>query len=527
MNLSLKDNKIFFILLCFCLLLTIPAGPAAGQEEDEGIIIDFVDSDLADVIRVLATSQNLNYIIGDDVVGKVTIRLEDVSFETALEAVVISNGYAYKITENILYVNTLERLKQQEVIKEQIVARQELVTFVFELKFLNADDVKNILEEELSDRGKIFALKKTIRGPYKGADFSNVTSGIGSSSRQPSKKEEATRLLVVIDVPSRIERVQELISQLDRMPAQVLIDTKMVEMTLSDAFDFGIKWNFLGGGVDGTGGLKVGASKLSTTLSDTLTRTNENEDIRGVEPNEDADSVKLSTKEKGDYPSRFEPEELFVDAKGYKDGLSAPAKAILSQETNTLTQTFLESDLTTATLSITDVNLILNALQATNDVEIVSNPTILTLNNQEASILVGERYPIIQTETSEVGFTTESLSGYEPIGIHLQVVPQVMDRDYVNMIIRPAVTSLGSPVQGNNISINRITTREASTQAIVKSGETIVIGGLLSERLTKIVSKLPFLGDIPFLGWAFKNKRDAVERINLMVFVTPTIIRRE
>ena len=177
--------------------------------------------------------------------------------------------------------------------------------------------------------------------------------------------------------------------------------------------------------------------------------------------------------------------------------------------------------------SICNMSLVLNALDVNGDTEIISNPTILTLNNHEASILVGERYPIIISETaSEGGYSTESLDRYEPIGVHLQVIPQVMDNGYINMIIRPAITSLG-PFVSIDSPYRRINTREANTQAIIRSGETVVIGGLITNGLTKTVSKLPLLGNIPILGWAFKNKRDTVEKKNLMVFVTPTVIERE
>ena len=113
MNLSLRNRGTFFIAAFILTVLVLQASLCA-QETMEDVSIDFVDADLADVVRVLATSQNLNYIIGQDVVAKVTIKLENVSFDTALNAVVTSNGFAYKITENVLYVNTPQKLQEEE-----------------------------------------------------------------------------------------------------------------------------------------------------------------------------------------------------------------------------------------------------------------------------------------------------------------------------------------------------------------------------------------------------------------------------
>ena len=162
MKLKWKNRLMTVFLIVFSISFLIPVSNLNGQEEDS-ISIDFVDADIADVIRVLATARNLNYIIGEQVIGTVTIKLDDVSFNSALDAVITSNGFGYKIVENVLTVNTISKLKEQADIKQMIVSKQELLTFVFELKYINADDVIPILKNELLSRGKIFSLKKTIK----------------------------------------------------------------------------------------------------------------------------------------------------------------------------------------------------------------------------------------------------------------------------------------------------------------------------------------------------------------------------
>jgi type IV pilus assembly protein PilQ len=240
-SLGNKRRRLFW----FCLLCLSLIGALQARAGENDISIDFVDADIADVIRVLAASQNMNYIIGNDVTGKVTIKLDNVSFNAALQTVITANGYGYRITENVLHVNTVAKLKEEEEIQKIVAAQQELVTFVFELKYISAVDVIPVLENELSDRGKIFPLKRTIQGGYRGGELTTSTSGVSGSTRNPSAKEEATRTLIVMDIPSRIEKIQDLIIRLDKLPQQVLIDTKIVEMTMDSAFDFGIRWDFL------------------------------------------------------------------------------------------------------------------------------------------------------------------------------------------------------------------------------------------------------------------------------------------
>ncbi|MCK5590400.1 MAG: hypothetical protein KAI72_00450, partial [Candidatus Pacebacteria bacterium] len=130
MKLKWKNRLMTVFLIVFSISFLIPVSNLNGQEEDS-ISIDFVDADIADVIRVLATARNLNYIIGEQVIGTVTIKLDDVSFNSALDAVITSNGFGYKIVENVLTVNTISKLKEQADIKQIIVSNQELLTFVF------------------------------------------------------------------------------------------------------------------------------------------------------------------------------------------------------------------------------------------------------------------------------------------------------------------------------------------------------------------------------------------------------------
>ncbi len=187
-------------------------------------------------------------------------------------------------------------------------------------------------------------------------------------------------------------------------------------------------------------------------------------------------------------------------------------------------------------ISFSGVMAKLQVLEETGEANILSNPRVMVMDNHEAVIIVGERYPIMTTtrEESTSGTTTYltgSLDHYEPIGISLRVIPHIIDREYINMVIHPEVTSLGEEVTAGSeegiLSLPRINTREVDTNVVVKSKETIVIGGLLKKSDEKNVYKIPLLGDIPLLGYLFKRVEKRPSKIDLLIFITPQIVGEE
>ncbi len=170
--------------------------------------------------------------------------------------------------------------------------------------------------------------------------------------------------------------------------------------------------------------------------------------------------------------------------------------------------------------------VVLNALEESVATNILSAPSILTLDNQEATILVGEQFPIVSTsKSSDTASTIDvSLEEYKDIGIQLNVVPQISgkDKDYINMIIHPAITTEGTLIEDK---YPRIQTREAQTQVLIKSGETVVIGGLIKEVKNESAIGIPFLRKIPVLGKAlFERKTVQTVKVELMIFITGYIV---
>jgi general secretion pathway protein D len=150
----------------------------------------------------------------------------------------------------------------------------------------------------------------------------------------------------------------------------------------------------------------------------------------------------------------------------------------------------------------------------------------MALNNQEATILVGTKYPILKTDNTGAGstaVTTVTLDYYQDIGIQLNVVPQVGANDYINMVVHPAVTSYTTTLGSNAYPI--IETREAETRILMKDGETIVLGGLLKDVKNKGVEGIPFLRDLPYVGVLFKRDTVDFSKIDLLIFISARIVK--
>ncbi len=179
------------------------------------------------------------------------------------------------------------------------------------------------------------------------------------------------------------------------------------------------------------------------------------------------------------------------------------------------------SRLDTALFSADEFSILLSALETKNDIELVSNPTVVALNNTTAKIAIGERYPLPQyafnAQTGE-----RQLTGFEyiDIGINLDVVPSVNDAGFINLDIIPEVSAIGELVDIEGTEIPRINSRRTEANVTLKDGHTLAIGGLSSEDTTNNSTKVPLLGDIPLVGKLFRGKSDTTTTRNLIIFIT-------
>jgi len=183
--------------------------------------------------------------------------------------------------------------------------------------------------------------------------------------------------------------------------------------------------------------------------------------------------------------------------------------------------------LTVGTLATDDYTATLKLLKTIGETKLLSSPRITAINNEEASILVGTREAYITesvTQGESTTTTSESVT-FLDVGVQLKVTPIINEDGFVTMKIKPEVSSVArilTTSQGNEIPI--IDTTTAETKVMVKDGHTIIIGGLIKDETVRTIKKIPILGDIPFLGMAFRQVDEDKEKTELVVFLTPHII---
>ena len=454
--------------------------PAAPASAEEPVVADYVSiqvdgGTIRQVLNAFAMQTKRNVVIGPEVTNDVvTIHLTDVQWDNALDVILKPYGYGYREVGNAIVIGELNKLKSLEAV-------EPLQSRVYELSYLDASDVKDIIEGQLSPRGKMSII--TARNQKGWKNLSSARSqrqGSGATLEMRERKGDEedqiySKTIVVSDVPSVLGRVAETLAEIDQMPQQVLVEARFMEVNEDLLRDIGVE---MSGSVDiGNGSVGLADQFFDAT------------------------------------PNAFKPKSI-----GSATGVTGERTTAFPDSLSTFGQ---------LTINSSGWDLFISMIEEDEDTKTLSAPKILTLNNREAAIVVGTRYPIIESEintgiSSSDGTKSESLEYYESIGIQLNVVPQICADGYINMVVRPSVTEIIGERGENRYPI--IKTRDTETQTLVANGETIVIGGLLEERETEGVFKVPFLGDIPYLGRLFRRDTKDNATIDLLIFLSATII---
>ncbi|QDE32896.1 MULTISPECIES: type II secretion system secretin GspD [Shewanella] len=296
-----------------------------------------------------------------------------------------------------------------------------------------------------------------------------------------------TNSLVISAEPDQLRTIESVINQLDIRRAQVLVEAIIVEISEGDDVGFGVQWGSTDGGLTqfnniGPSISEVGAGVLAAQEEEGTTVTVTNSDggyTTTTNPTSD-----------GDYT-------LIAEALGKVNGMAW--------------------GVTTGNFAA-----LIQAVSSDTNSNILATPSITTLDNQEASFIVGDEVPILTGSTSSSSndnpFQTVER---KEVGVKLKVVPQINEGSSVKLTIEQEV----SGVNGNTGVDISFSTRRLTTTVMADSGQIVVLGGLISEDVQESVQKVPILGDIPYLGWLFKSSSSSTTKKNLMIFIKPTIIR--
>ena len=463
---------------------------AAVKSKDKGadtLSVDFPDEEIRNILRNVAELFDLNIVIPDALQGKTSVKLHDVTWHQIFAVVLTPVGYTYIEDGNIIKIVSNESLTQEPVSTE-----------IFVINYAKASDIQPTLASlvDAAAGGKIVV-------------------------------DTRTNSLVITERPTRMKRIKPVIETLDRPTDQVMIESKFVEISNGDIKNIGVNWSSLSGmNVTLTPG-----SQGIYSYQNTYGSGQNNASTTGVANSLGSGQTgstalsNASTATTGTTPSTT---TTISNASGTT---LANTFANTLNGTQAITSAGTSTNIISAVFSSDQFKLVLSALQQLNNSKIVSNPTVVTLNNTEASINVGQQYPIPnyqfnqQTGTFQVdGFT------YKDIGIILKVTPQVNARGFIKLTLAPEVsqnqgtTSFGG---ASGASIPIIGTRKVVTQVSIKDGYTMGLGGLISTNFNKGSNKVPFFGDIPVIGYLFKSDSNNNQVDNLVIFITAKTISAE
>ncbi|MFH0839949.1 MAG: secretin N-terminal domain-containing protein [Candidatus Omnitrophota bacterium] len=443
------------------------------------ITVDFKEADIRTVLRILSEKSGVNIVASKDVEGTITIRLNNVYWEKALDIICKNYSCAFERDGNIIRVTTVENLKQEE-----------LTTEVFSLNYANAEDVAGAVAEMLSLRGK-----------------------------DKVRFDERTNVLIVTDIPTNLYKIRQVVDKLDKRTPQVLIEAKIIETTLIDTENLGIDWT-----------VKLsayGAKRPITfpfTVSGTLSYLGIPKDMWNTfMPRVEGDTTYDIQDATGGAPATITAttESPFpIELGEFRQWSDSPFPVTGADQ------------FTFGTLDFSQFSLVLEYLKSRRDTNVLSNPRIATLNNQEATILVGTILAIPKFERNPDTGTME-VTGYteKDLGIKLNVIPHINASGDIVVDLRPEISALlgfDTLDAARGLVAPRYSTREATTQIMVRDGETIMIGGLINENTVNLKKKVPWLGDIPVLGRAlFTKTEESIQKTELIIFMTVHLINND
>ncbi len=422
------------------------------------------NEDIESVLEMLQFQSERNIVLSKNVTGKVSATIKNATFDQALEAILYPNGWNYVVQGNFIYVFTQEEYAQRQ---KALLKREYKVV---RLNYLNAEDAKEFVSMLLSKDGGEIQVNKSSK------EFViNDKSPVGKDDYALS----AT--LVIYDYPEHISAIEALLTQLDTKPQQVLVEATILQCSLNEANAFGVDFSIIAD-MDFTDFINIGGP-LSAA----------NNLIKGG----------TGAANQGFSPS---------DNKGV---------AIGSTPGNTSGPGTFKAGIVTG-----DVSIFVKMLDQVTDTVVLSNPKVLALNRQPSRVLVGKRVGYLSTTATDTS-TTQSVE-FLDTGTQLYFRPFVSDDGNIRMELKPQVSIADirtvTDAGGAAVTIPDEITQELTTNVNVRDGQTIVLGGLFTENSTFTRRQVPFLGDIPLIGAAFRGHDDSTVRSEIIFMITPNIV---
>ena len=424
-------------------VLVATGGKTLGVEGYTGqkISLDFQDAEVSNILRLIADVSGLNMVVGEEVRGKVTLKLFNVPWDQALDIVLRTKGLGQVREGNIIRIDANANIAKQQdeaaKAKEAQIKAEDLKTLIIPINYAKAADLATTLKKNLSSRGDL-----TVNEP--------------------------TNSLIAKDVPQNIAEIQQLIKLLDLPTPQVLIETRIVQANRNFARDLGVQW----------GGAATDSPGNNTNIA--LNAGPGTGDAFGVQVPNFAVNLPAS------------------GGAGSIGNIGFTLGRLVGTPFN--------------------LDLRLTAGEASGETKIISSPRVVTLDNKEATIQQGDSIPF--ETVSDKGTQTQFVDAT----LNLTVTPHITPNGSVIMKIKATKNAIGD--FRSRLGAPSISKREAATEVMVQDGETTVIGGIFESTKAESETGVPWLSKIPGLSWLFKRQSVSDQTRELLIFITPTIVKR-
>nr|WP_273810173.1 MULTISPECIES: type IV pilus secretin PilQ [unclassified Pseudomonas] len=449
--------------------LTLSVKPLTTEEKEkraadrftytgEKLSLNFQDIDVRSVLQLIADFTNLNLVASDTVQGNITLRLQNVPWDQALDLILKTKGLDKRQIGNVLLVapadeiaaRERQELESQKQIQQLAPLRRDLI----QVNYAKAADIAKL--------------------------FQSVTSADKTADERGSiSVDERTNSIIAYQTQNRLDELRRIVSQLDIPVRQVMIEARLVEANVDYSKQLGVRW----GGNASSGNFAVYGKDGATTVDSTTGQVF----LPGTS------TVGSFTSASGVAPTPFVDMGVSGSTSGIGVGFMVGGKML---------------------------DLQLSALQSSGNGEIISQPKVVTSDKETAKILRGTEIPY--QEASSSGATSTS---FKQAALSLEVTPQITPD---NRIIMEVKVNKDAPDYQNALNgVPPISKNEVNAKVLVSDGETIVLGGVFSNTQTKSTTKVPMLGDIPYVGRLFRRDSVTDSKVELLIFLTPRIMNNQ
>ncbi|WP_424202953.1 type IV pilus secretin PilQ [Acinetobacter venetianus] len=438
------------------------------------ISLDFQDIEVRRVLQLLADFTGINMVAADTVQGNITLRLKDVPWDQALDIVLKTKNLDKRRNGNVIWIAPIPELIKSEEDEAKAIAQSiklaPIQSEYIKLSYAKAADILKLIEESRDGKGAVS--NRTVS-----SDSLALESLL--SPRGSAVADTRTNTLIVNDTAVNIDKIRKMIDLLDVSVKQVMIEARIVRASTDFTKEMGVKWGILSQGITNNNDLLVGGS--DTTLWN----------LR--EPTKNSDT--------GGWTYDIErPDNLNVDLGAVTPGASRIAFGLIS-------------------LSDFMLDLELSAVQADGYGEVISTPKVMTADKQAAKIESGTKIPY--TSSSGGGANAVPKTEFIDATLSLDVTPSITPDGKVMMKLNITKDAPSTPTPTGQLTISK---NSIDTNVLVDNGETVVLGGIFEQENISSQTKVPFLGDIPYIGRLFRRDLKTDNKRELLIFVTPRIV---